>query len=252
MTPTLIVLDSVGSTSSYMASALADAPQGTLVVAREQTAGRGQRGNTWEAAPGQNVTMSLMLRPEGLAAREQFVISQAVSLAVVDMLDDLLVSQGHKVSIKWPNDIYAGDRKICGILIENDLVGASISRSIVGLGLNVNQRRFFSPAPNPVSLRQLTGIRYDSPQALAVRLAESILTRVDQAISDAEYASAMAGEYRSRLWRGSGVHRFHDNLRGVDMTARIDSVAPSGEITLIDHDGLTPRVYSFKELSFIL
>lgn len=107
-----------------------EAPHGLAVMAREQTAGRGQRGNSWEAEPGMNITLSLMLRPQGLHPGRQFVISQAVSLAIVDLLDTLV--PGRKVSIKWPNDIYIDDRKVCGILIENSITGLSITRCIVG------------------------------------------------------------------------------------------------------------------------
>lgn len=171
----IVQLDSVGSTSSWLASMGDEAPHGLAVMAREQTAGRGQRGNSWEAEPGMNITLSLMLRPQGLHPGRQFVISQAVSLAIVDLLDTLV--PGRKVSIKWPNDIYIDDRKVCGILIENSITGLSITRCIVGIGLNVNQLRFLSDAPNPVSVAQLTGEAYDVG-ALAERMVSGILDRV--------------------------------------------------------------------------
>ncbi|MDE5927427.1 MAG: biotin--[acetyl-CoA-carboxylase] ligase, partial [Duncaniella sp.] len=147
-----IIKDTLPSTSSYLAGIAADAPHGTVVMAREQTAGRGQRGNSWEAEPGCNITLSLLLRPEGLHPARQFVISQAVSLAIADLVSHFVAAP---VSIKWPNDIYVDDRKICGILIENTITGTSIDRTIVGIGLNVNQTEFRSDAPNPVSMRQL-------------------------------------------------------------------------------------------------
>lgn len=247
---TVIRLDSVDSTSSYMARSLADAPEGTVVTTREQSAGRGQRGNTWESAPGLNVTMSLMLRPAGLPARRQFVISQAVALAVVGTIDPLLPA-GMTASVKWPNDIYVGDRKIAGILIENVLDGNGVARSIVGLGLNVNQPGFLSDAPNPVSLFQLTGVTHDV-EDLTLRLAENIVAATGRALSSPDEAEAIAGRYFSRLWRADGWWPFRDNLRGVDMTARIRSVDPMGFITVIDREGLIPRVYAFKEISFLL
>lgn len=242
----IIHLDTVGSTSSYMSSLGDEAPHGTAVMAREQTAGRGQRGNSWEAEPGMNITLSLMLRPGGLPPGRQFIISQAVSLAIVEMLDRYVEG----VSIKWPNDIYVGDRKICGILIENAITGTAITRCIVGIGLNVNQTVFLSDAPNPVSLRQLIpGTEFDI-DALADTMLSAILLRVDEAL--AGDTSAIAAAYFARLWRREGWHRFHDNLRDIDIDARIDSVAPAGPITLTDRADGVAREYAFKEISFKL
>lgn len=245
----LVRLPSVGSTNSYIDSHLPDAPHGTVVMAREQTAGRGQRGNSWEATPGMNVTMSMVIRPEGLEPARQFLISQAVSMAVVEVLDALL--PGHTVSVKWPNDIYVGDRKICGILIENVLEGRRIARCTVGLGLNVNQREFLSPAPNPVSLTQLTDLTFDVEE-IALTVAERIDSLCTRALSSPEAAEALGHAYFSRLWRGDGWWPFHDHLRDTHMTARIVSVDPAGPITLEDRTDHTLRTYAFKEISFVL
>lgn len=245
----LVRLLSVGSTNSYIDSEMPAAPHGTVVMAREQTAGRGQRGNSWEAAPGLNVTMSMVLRPEGLEPARQFLISQVVSLAMVEVLEPLLPS--HTVTVKWPNDIYVGDRKICGILIENVLEGRRIDRCTVGLGLNVNQREFLSPAPNPVSLTQLTGLNYDV-EALALSIAEHIDTLCARALSSAEAAESLGRAYFSRLWRSEGWWPFHDHLRDTPMTARIVSVDHAGPITLEDRADHTFRTYAFKEISFTL
>lgn len=246
-----IELDTVTSTSSHLAAMSAATPHGTVVMAREQTAGRGQRGNSWEAEPGANITLSLLLRPAGLHPSRQFIISQAVSLAIVGMLDALVA--GHRVSIKWPNDIYVDDRKICGILIENSITGSGINHCIVGIGLNVNQTRFLSDAPNPVSLRLLAPDTEYDVALLARRMVEGILSKVDDTIADELSApSGISREYFARLWRNDGWHPYHDNLRDVDMTARIDSVAPTGHITLTDRADLTPRTYAFKEISAIL
>lgn len=242
----IIHLDTVGSTSSYMTSLGADAAHGTAVMAREQTAGRGQRGNSWEAEPGKNITLSLMLRPEGLPPARQFIISQAVSLAIVGMLDRYVDG----VSIKWPNDIYVGDRKICGILIENAITGSAITRCVVGIGLNVNQTIFLSDAPNPVSLRQLVPDTEFDIDTLADDMLSAILHRVDEAL--AGDGIAIAEKYFARLWRREGWHRFHDNLRDIDIEARIGSVAHAGPITLIDRADGIAREYAFKEVSFTL
>ena len=116
----------LASTNSELARLAAEgAPHGTVVSCTAQTSGRGQRGNTWESAPGENVTMSVLIRPDGVAPREQFAISEAVALAVAETLDAYLPS-GMRAEVKWPNDIYVGDRKICGILIENRISSTEI------------------------------------------------------------------------------------------------------------------------------
>lgn len=129
---------------------------------RFQTAGRGQRGNSWESEDGANLLFSFVLYPDFLEARKQFYLSQITALA----LQEVLSQYTDGIRIKWPNDIYWKDKKICGTLIENDLTGIHISRSISGTGVNLNQERFVSDAPNPVSLFQITGQRYDRKEIL--------------------------------------------------------------------------------------
>ena len=129
----------------------------TTITADFQTSGRGQRGNSWESEAGQNLMFSFVLYPTFLKARRQFLLSQIISLAIKEELERYVSN----ISIKWPNDIYWKDKKICGMLIENDLTGVHISRSITGIGINVNQETFCSDAPNPVSLKQINGQSYD-------------------------------------------------------------------------------------------
>lgn len=241
-----IIKDTLPSTSSYLAGIAADAPHGTVVMAREQTAGRGQRGNSWEAEPGCNITLSLLLRPEGLHPARQFVISQAVSLAIADLVSHFVAAP---VSIKWPNDIYVDDRKICGILIENTITGTSIDRTIVGIGLNVNQTEFRSDAPNPVSMRQLMPKMEFDVESLARAMVSDILERVDAALASPQ--QSLCGEYFGRLWRNEGWHPFYDHQRDHTMTARVDSVDPSGIITLTDRADGIARTYAFKELTWL-
>jgi BirA family biotin operon repressor/biotin-[acetyl-CoA-carboxylase] ligase len=219
------IIDSCPSTNAAIA---ADAPHGYALMAREQTAGRGQRGNSWEAAPGENITLSLMLRPEAIPAARQFEVSEAVALGVVDLLDSLGIAD---VAVKWPNDIYVADRKVCGILIENSLSGTAIARSIAGIGLNVNQLTWRSDAPNPVSIAQLTG-RTHSTAALAARMCGNILRRLSMANHD---------EYRRRLWRGTGVWPWR-TASGEIFRAAIDDVLPDGHIIIAS------RAFAFKEV----
>lgn len=225
----LHIIPSCPSTNSAMP---ADAPHGYCLMALEQTAGRGQRGNSWEAAPGQNITMSLMLRPEAMRAVEQFRISQAVALAVARTVRELGVD---RVTVKWPNDIYVGDMKICGILIENSLAGPMITRSVAGIGLNVNQREFTSPAPNPVSLRQLLG-RDLALEPLARRIADT----AQQLLQSDPHR--LAADYRAMLWRGTGTWPWRPADGSPIFHAPITDILPTGHIVL------GTRPFAFKEV----
>ncbi|MCM1309850.1 MAG: biotin--[acetyl-CoA-carboxylase] ligase [Bacteroides sp.] len=211
----LTIIESCPSSNSALPRTAA---HGDALMALEQTAGRGQRGNTWEAEPRKNITLSLMLRPEGLPAVRQFELSEAVALGVADLVEELGVGD---VRVKWPNDIYVGDRKICGILIENALSGNLIGRSIAGIGLNVNQTEFRSDAPNPVSLRQLTGREYDL-KATAERMIALIISRLGR---------DNHAEYRSRLWRGMGEWLWR-TPGGEIFSAAIVDVLPDGRLCL--------------------
>lgn len=219
-------IDSCASTNASMPS---DAPHGYVLMAREQTAGRGQRGNSWEAAPGMNVTMSVMLRPQGLPAAAQFAISEAVAMGVVDLLDSLGVDGAR---VKWPNDIYVGDRKVCGILIENSLCGTIVGRSVAGVGLNVNQREFVGGAPNPVSLRQLLGRDLDV-ESTGRSLALSVLERFG--------SEGLHAAYMARLWRGQGIWPWITD-GGERFDGSVDGVMPTGHIVI------GGRTFAFKEV----
>jgi len=235
------IVEETPSTNSALAAMAGSVAHGYAIMSRRQTAGRGQRGNTWESAPGMNVTLSLLLRPDGVDAAAQFTISEAVAIGVVDTIAPLL--PGEEVRVKWPNDVYVGDRKICGILIENSLSGRRVERSIAGIGLNVNQDRFVSDAPNPVSLTQLTGERYDV-EAVARRLCDNILARIEQPADD------LHGLYRTLLWRGEGYHAWTD-ASGRRFEARIADVAPTGHLTLETREGIR-GTFAFKEVSAVL
>ena len=236
----VIRLDSVNSTNTYAATVADTLGHGDVVTTRSQTAGRGQRGNSWEAEPGRNLTFSL--RPEGVRADEQFLVSEAVALGVADVLQSHLPTE--RISVKWPNDIYAGDRKICGILIENVVSGKGLVRSIAGIGINVNQREFISDAPNPVSMLQLAGHEFDLDTLLA-EVTEHILELATR-------LHTLPGPYAAHLWRRAGIYPYLDHNRsGLPFSASLTSVSPTGILTLTDTDGIS-RQYAFKEVSFVL
>ena len=138
----LIHISETNSTNNYLQSLCSKqkVEELTVVVADFQTSGRGQRGNSWESDSGKNLLFSIVIFPEFLEARRQFLISQIISLAIKEELDTYTTD----ISIKWPNDIYWHDKKIAGILIENVLSGSTFSRAIIGMGLNINQKNFYS------------------------------------------------------------------------------------------------------------
>lgn len=239
-------VEEAASTNSLLASRAASLPHGAVVAARRQTAGRGQRGNSWESEPGANLTFSMLLRPKAIMAAAQFELSMLVALGVCDALSD---ATGLDVKVKWPNDIYVGDKKICGILIENSLEGAHIGRSIAGIGINVNQDVFRSDAPNPASLYNLTGRNFDLVRLLNV-VCEAILSRVDSYESDARPAALLA-DYCSRLWRSDGYYLWHDVADDMTYEGRITEVAVTGHLTIAPRTG-APRTYAFKEIAAVL
>ena len=128
-----------------------------------QHAGRGQGANHWESECGKNLTFSILIHPDNVLAHEQYIISMAVAATMRKYLSQVL---SEEVYIKWPNDIYVGDQKVGGILIENRLAGSHIRDCVIGIGLNVNQKEFKSEAPNPVSMLQLEGKEWDREEVL--------------------------------------------------------------------------------------
>lgn len=256
--------DQLESTNSYLRQNHQGMPQHAVVTAAYQTAGRGQRGNGWESEPGRNLLFSMLYYPPAdLPPSRQFQISKAVAVAVAETVDRLLDGSDHpEVCIKWPNDIYVGDRKIAGILIENALQSSTrIAHSIIGVGLNVNQREFRSCAPNPVSAVNITG-RETSPELVAGWLRQALVATLP--LED----SWLDECYRRRLWRSRGFHPYvslvasaapaptavkagGDCGRSGCFEAEIVGVAPDGPITLRSRSGEL-RVFSFKEVAPVL
>lgn len=215
-----------------------------MVVAVSQPAGRGQRGNTWESEPGKNLTFSFYFAPEKLPASRQFTISEAVALSVVD----LLRHYGIDALVKWPNDIYAEGKKICGILIENSIYGSSISKCIVGVGLNVNQTQFSSSLPNPVSMSQMTGREYPL-EKVALKLGD-ILEQNLKKIDDENFHRSLHQRYLTELWRGDGDFYPFKDADGNEFKASIHDIEPMGHILLKKENGETSR-FAFKEIAFL-
>ena len=230
----IVHIDETDSTNRW----LKDHGEGTMVVMTDyQTAGKGCGSNSWESERGQNLTFSMLIHPDGITAREQFHITEVVSVALCRTLQSYIYN---KVEIKWPNDIYVGDRKICGILIENRLQGNVIVDSIIGIGLNVNQRVFLSDAPNPVSMYQLTGQKTDR---------EALLADFLQTFDEVMASETAAQDYRQRLYRSSGSYTFED--AGGRFEGTITGVEADGHLLIRDETGRVRR-YAFKEVTFIV
>lgn len=241
----IIWIDECGSTNSEISSYPAE-EEPLILATRRQTAGRGQKGNVWESEPGKNLTFSAMWRPREFPARGQFALSEAVALAVADFLKGL----GIDASVKWPNDIYAGNHKICGILIEHAVTGPFVTRTIAGVGINLNQKRFLSDAPNPVSCVMLTG-REEEPEEALRQFAAALEARLAQTADEAS-RTALHEEFKRRMWRFDGAeHPFRDVARGEIYQGVIRDVLPTGMLLVEDPAG-SIREYAFKEVEFLL
>lgn len=255
----ILRFDTLPSAYTYVAGNARAMASGTVVAADFQTAGRGQRGNTWESAHGQNLLMAMLVRPGRFPARSQFYISEAVSLAVASTLRGVC---GVECRVKWPNDIYAADRKISGILISHSVEApapgneALISHTVIGIGVNLNQREFRSGAPNPVSVAQLTGRDTDRDLFLA-GLVEAINANLGRLQGGGgspapQGAAALHAAYMSSLWRADGeAHPFYDVRTGERFAAAVQAVEPSGHLILRTAPAGTLRRYAFKEVSWL-
>ncbi|MDR1610423.1 MAG: biotin--[acetyl-CoA-carboxylase] ligase [Candidatus Symbiothrix sp.] len=215
--------------------------EGVTLVSGFQTAGKGQRGNRWESEAGKNITCSIILYPEFLPLKQQFLLSEAVALGIKDAVEQYL----RPVEIKWPNDIYYQNKKLAGILIENELTGQTIDKSIIGIGLNVNQDRFSSVAPNAVSMKQILGKEIDL-DVLLEKTVNAILFRYNT-LKDGNSASIVSA-YHDSLYRKSGFHLFSDK-NGL-FSAKTEQVTGDGFLHLTTDEG-EKRCYTFKEVSYV-
>jgi BirA family biotin operon repressor/biotin-[acetyl-CoA-carboxylase] ligase len=214
-------------------------PEGTLLITNSQTLGRGQRGNSWEAEPGMNLTFSLLLRPYFLRSQEQFYLTIAISLGIHDFLSSRL--PGH-LKIKWPNDLMVEEKKIAGILIENSLMGERIQQSVVGIGLNVNQNVFSHPSATSMVME--TGMEHGLSIALN-QLLEQLESRYLQLRSG--NAVELKGEYLKNLFRIGETHEFVSSDER--FTGRLKGIDAFGK--LIVSVNQTERSFGLKEISFI-
>ena len=243
----IIHLDETDSTNRWLRSEIPNSLEQIPIAvwADYQTAGRGCGANKWESERGKNLTFSILIHPGNLPATRQFDISMAISLAICEALGQHLlqpesrnVASNGDLSIKWPNDIYWRNGKIAGILIEHTLHGNVITNSIIGVGLNVNQRVFHSDAPNPVSLWQICKHETDREQLL-----HDILCAFERYLGQ-----NIHDQYLGMLYHRSGFYPYRD--QDGTFIAELVTIAPDGHLLLRDDNGQQRR-YAFKEVSFV-
>ena len=244
--PHYIKVSQTASTNTYLSRLAATLPGGTVIYTPSQTAGRGQKGNSWESEDGKNLTFSLLLKRPSVKARDQFYLSEAAALAVVEAL---AAEAGDGFSVKWPNDVYWQDKKACGMLLENSLDGTDIATCVVGIGFNVKQERFVSDAPNPVSLINITGHGHD-----LMSLLKRVCSRIEQlvdSLGDEEARRDLHQRYMAALYRNDGKMHPWEDAEGSHFMASVAAIAPDGTLTLQHEDG-TRHDYLFKQVKHII
>lgn len=211
----------------------------SVVLTFRQTEGRGQMGNKWESTPGKNISMTVVFKPENLDASRQFAISMVIALGCRDFISRYVEG----CMVKWPNDVYVGDRKMVGILIEHTISGAFVGRSLCGIGVNINQQVFVSEAPNPVSLAQL--LKHELPlQDVLAELLECIGKRYEQVhnyyLLEHDFVQALYRRYGEYEWEDeTGI--FQASIAGVDEFGRL----------ILRDDRGKERIYGFKEVKYL-
>lgn len=252
----IITYDTCESTNTTLRELLATEwlPGGTAVRAVTQTRGRGQRGNTWEAEPGMNLTFSMVLRPGPIEVANHFLVSEAIAVAVANFLISEGAAEKDLVEIKWPNDILVDRKKIAGILLENSLgTDGTMLYTIAGVGININQTMFTDAAPSATSLSEITGVYYDLDRLIekVVSFINIYVDRIAPALVVKHQTNQrripLEDEYHEMLWRRQGIHRWRDARNDEIFDAAIVRVHPSGHLELRLTDG-SRRRYLFKEV----
>ena len=231
--------DEIPSTSAHIKANLGRYRHGDVVTTSFQTAGYGQRGNHWESERDANALFSLMLEPTRIAPADGFMLTEIVTLGILDALDV------RDIRIKWPNDIYVNNHKLAGILVEATMNANAFMTAVVGIGLNLNQTRFLSDAPNPISLKQITGQRYDVDSVIR-DVCNAIMKRYDAEI---DYET-LHQEYLSHLYR---FNEFHDYQlpAGEVFEAKIIDVDKTGLLIVETPDGIRSS-FEFKTIKYII
>ena len=238
-------LEEADSTNNVLLRHIGDYDNLSVVAAVAQTAGRGQRGNRWVSAPGDNLTFSLLLKPVELPVREVMAVICLATLAV----RDTLLAEGVPAVVKWPNDIYVGKRKICGMLVENGLEGRFIAWSVIGIGINLNQTEFPGEVLNPVSLKRLTGRTYDRVSFLE-KVCHEIEKRLP-GLDSQEGRDGLRKTYERDLFQKDSPASYRDLTTGEEFIGTIRGITPEGLLRIEKAEG-PEKTFGFKEISYIL
>lgn len=248
---TFLHISTIDSTNAYL-QRLQDTEEisGQVIAAREQTAGKGMGSNNWESAKGMNLTFSVGIDTSWLPAVNQFMLSQLVPLGLLEVLDAHLPSK--KLKIKWPNDLYFDGHKLGGILINSTIGGSYLIRSIIGIGLNVNQMQFADWPTRPISMKMITGKDYDL-EPLLKELVSHIGNLTEetrkQAMSETRIRQAIDNRYYSRLFR---YHEWAEyKVKDQRLRLYMTGIDTFGRLQLID-DAQIPHIYDIKEISYMI
>lgn len=242
----IINLASLSSTNTYLFDLISQkhCEEGILIKTDNQTKGKGLGTNKWESEVGKNLNFSFLLTPEFLKPEQQFAITQIVSVSILNACRKQLNNE-ENLTIKWPNDIYSGDKKLAGVLVQNVIKGNYISNSVIGIGLNVNQQEFFSDAPNPVSLIQIA----DRSFKLDFVLTE-ILTEIKQNYEKLRLSqdySWLETKYLGNLYRFNQAHFFTD--KSGKFEGKIIGIDNYGQLKILKTDEQTV-LFGYKEVEF--
>ena len=237
-------LEQIDSTNAYLKRMLSECDiRNWVVSANEQTAGKGMGSNAWESEARQNLTFSMALEMVFLPAERQFLLSEAVALGIIEVLDTLLPPE--KLSIKWPNDIFYENRKLAGILINSTIKANMMDVSIIGIGLNVNQMQFQDWPTHPISLKMITGKGYDL-RPLLEQIAERIIIKVGQLKSA---PTLIEQDYLKRLFR---YHTWADyEVNRKVLRLYMTGIDRFGQLQLVDEQQ-EPHQYEIKQIKFLI
>nr|MCD4773910.1 biotin--[acetyl-CoA-carboxylase] ligase [Bacteroidales bacterium] len=223
----IIELENIDSTNNYVLRLLEKSKkfdEGTIIAAHSQYAGKGQDKNFWESEAGMNLTLSIILQPKFLKIEKQFMLNKIVALSVYNFINSFGLK---KTSIKWPNDIYIGNKKVAGILINNTIRGNSYDYCVIGIGININQEKFISNAPNPISLKQISGKEYNLEECLNTLclITENWYNKLKN-----EQIKFINTSYIEALYRYNKYYKYI--LRGKSIKAKITGISEYGRLIL--------------------
>ncbi|MGD0711221.1 MAG: biotin--[acetyl-CoA-carboxylase] ligase [Bacteroidales bacterium] len=243
----IIEIEETQSTNRYASELISTngLEEGTVISAKFQYAGKGTGDNSWESEKGKNLLISIILKPEFLPLNRQFMLNVIASLGFYDMLKQL-TGNNESIRIKWPNDVYAGNKKIAGMLVENAIMGDTFMYTILGIGININQEVFVSNAANPISLKNITGKDYNIQECLSL-----LCSKMDKRYIQLKemHIDALTEEYISLLYRKSEEAKYI--YKGQTISATIINISMEGKLILRTQQNKIVEC-DFKEVEFVI